>query len=157
MTMSSHTPVLAPITGREPIDDLDAPLQAVAQFYRAFNSRDLTLMAENWHDGPDAVIDNPVGGIRRGWPDIRSVYERIFASSARVEVEFWDYTFSQTQEVFWVVGRERGRLTAAAIELDLAIRTSRIFRRVGNRWRQVHHHGSIDDPALLRAYQVAVR
>jgi ketosteroid isomerase-like protein len=132
-------------------------LQAVAQFYRAFNSRDLALMAENWHDGPEAVMDNPVGGIRRGWSAIRTVYEGIFAAPARVEVEFWDYTLSRTAEVFWVVGRERGRLTSAAMELDLAIRTTRVFRRVGGRWRQVHHHGSIDDAALLDAYQRAVR
>jgi hypothetical protein len=33
----------------------------------------------------------------------------------------------------------------------------RAFRRAGGRWRQVHHHGSIDDPDLLGAYQQAVR
>jgi ketosteroid isomerase-like protein len=42
--------------------------------------------------------------------------------------------------------------------LDLAIRTTRIFRRDGSgRWRQVHHHGSIEDAKLLAAYQAAVR
>ncbi|MDQ2802483.1 MAG: nuclear transport factor 2 family protein, partial [Pseudomonadota bacterium] len=40
--------------------------------------------------------------------------------------------------------------------IDLAIRTTRLFRRAGGRWRQVHHHGSIDDPALLVAYRTAV-
>jgi hypothetical protein len=39
----------------------------------------------------------------------------------------------------------------------LAIRTTRVFRRVEGAWRQVHHHGSMDDPALLRAYQDLVR
>jgi len=154
--MTNRTPILEPITGREPLDHLDDPLQAVAQFYRAFNTRDLDLMSQNWNDGPDAVMDNPVGGIRRGWPEIRGVYERIFAAPARVEVEFWDYTLSETAEVFWVVGRERGRLESSETHLDLAIRTSRIFRRIGDRWRQVHHHGSIDEPALLRDYQRAV-
>jgi hypothetical protein len=42
--------------------------------------------------------------------------------------------------------------------LQLAIRTSRLFRRApGDRWHQVHHHGSIDDPQLLADYQAAVR
>jgi hypothetical protein len=42
---------------------------------------------------------------------------------------------------------------------DLALMAeniSRIFRRVGDRWRQIHHHGSIDDAQLLSAYQQAV-
>jgi hypothetical protein len=38
----------------------------------------------------------------------------------------------------------------------MAIRTSRFFRLVDGQWRQQHHHGSIDDPALLAAYQAAV-
>ncbi|MGH9614320.1 MAG: nuclear transport factor 2 family protein [Bryobacteraceae bacterium] len=35
-------------------------------------------------------------------------------------------------------------------------RTTRIFRRDGSRWRQVHHHGSFEDPALLNRYRQAI-
>lgn len=82
----------SPITGREDAGDRSRPVQALSEFYRAFN------------------------------------------------------------------GRERGTLTAAdGKTLDLRIRTSRIFRRDSDgQWRQVHHHGSMDDPELLRAYQSAV-
>ncbi|WP_255516532.1 hypothetical protein [Geobacter sp. FeAm09] len=38
----------------------------------------------------------------------------------------------------------------------MAIRTSRIFRLMEGRWRQVHHHGSNDDPDLLASYRKAV-
>jgi ketosteroid isomerase-like protein len=127
------------------------------QFYRAFNGGDLGLMAENWQDSPDVAMDNPLGGIKRGWPQIRPVYERIFAGSARVQVEFHDYTLHVIGDVFFAVGRERGTFETGSTKLDLAIRTTRIFRRAGGRWRQVHHHGSIDDPDLLGAYQRAVR
>lgn len=41
--------------------------------------------------------------------------------------------------------------------LEMAIRTSRVFRRISGEWRQVHHHGSVDDAELLAAYQQAVR
>jgi SnoaL-like domain len=155
--MPSDQPIQVPITGREAAGDLRDPVQALAQFYRAFNSRDLALMAENWEESDSVAMDNPLGGIMRGWPQIRSVYERIFQSKARVQVEFYDYTLHVVDDVFYAVGRERGTFEAAATKLDLAIRTSRIFRRVGDRWRQVHHHGSIDDPQLLAAYQQAVR
>ena len=102
-------------------------------------------------------MDNPLGGIKRGWPQIRSVYQAIFEGAAEVRVEFWDYTLHQGPDVFYAVGRERGVLRLAGESLPLAIRTTRLFRKAGGRWRQVHHHGSIDDPDLLRRYQDLVR
>jgi hypothetical protein len=59
--------------------------------------------------------------------------------------------------VFYAVGRERGAFATSSTKVNPAMRTSRIFRRVGGRWRQIHHHGSIDDPQLLSAYQQIVR
>lgn len=152
-----NVPTTDPITGDEDLGDRSRPRQALAEFYKAFNTRDLALMAENWDHSDEAVMDNPVGGITRGWANIRAVYERIFGSPARVRVEFYDYTVHLGDSVFYAVGRERGRFETARSALDLAIRTTRIFRRIGGRWRQVHHHGSMDDPTLLEAYQRAVR
>lgn len=145
-----------PITGREDLGDLSRPEQALAQFYRGLNARDLGLLAENWEQSNDAVMDNPLGGIKRGWPAIREVYERIFRGPARLRVEFHDYTLHVSDTLFYAVGRERGRFESGPVALDLAIRTTRVFRRAGRGWRQVHHHGSIEDPALLGAYQRAV-
>lgn len=146
-----------PITGREPHDALTEPVRALSQFYRAFNSRDLALMAENWANSDEAAMDNPLGGIKRGWPEIRAVYERVFNGPGRVEVAFHDYTLHLVGDIFYAVGRERGVLEAPGTKLALAIRTSRVYRRIDGVWRQVHHHGSIDDPRLLDAYQKAVR
>lgn len=146
-----------PITGREDVQELSPEMAVLSEFYRAFNTRDLELMSHNWAATDDVAMENPVGGIRRGWPAIRAVYEGIFASAARVTVKFHDYTLHRANDVFYVVGRGRGELRSGETRLPLAIRTSRIFRRLDGRWRQVHHHGSIDDPALLAQYQSAAR
>ena len=151
------TPMEAPVTGREEIADRTAPGYALAEFYRALNARDLDLMGRNWDHSEEAAMDNPLGGIMRGWPEIRSIYERLFQSDWTYSFEFWDYTEHRSQEVYWVVGRERGRLTRGDERLDLAIRTTRLFRRVGDRWRQIHHHGSIEDPKMLARYLSAIR
>jgi ketosteroid isomerase-like protein len=135
----------------------DHPLTALAGFYRAFNQRDLDAMARNWNDDDTVSMSNPLGGIARGWPAIRAVYERIFAGNARVQVAFHDFTLHEAGNVFYVVGRERGTLDKGSTHLDLAIRTSRLYRRVDNAWRQAHHHGSFEDAALLAAYGEAVR
>ena len=113
--------------------------------------------AQIWAQADEAVMDNPVGGMKRGWEEIRTVYKRIFNSSWHYWFEFYDYSYHEAGEIFYVVGRERGEYRAGEAMLTMAIRTSRVFRRIDGEWRQVHHHGSIDDPKLLAAYQQAVR
>lgn len=149
-------PAQEPITGDESPAELRAPYRALTQFYRAFNRRDLALMAENWAHDDDVAMDNPLGGIKRGWTEIASVYQALFDGPAVVNVEFFDYTVHETSGIFYTVGRERGWLRTRDTQLALAIRTSRVFRKLSGRWRQVHHHGSIDDPDLLHRYQAAV-
>ena len=93
----------------------------------------------------------------RGWEEIKSVYERIFTGNAKVYVEFYDYTIHQNDEMFFVVGRERGEFRIGETVIDLSIRTSWIFQLLDGEWRQVHHHGSIEAPELLARYQQAIR
>ena len=114
------------------------------------------MMSENWAQLNEIAMDNPLGGVKRGWSEIRAVYERIFNGTAEVYVEFFDYSIHETPEVFYAVGRERGYYRSKHDDITLAIRTSRIFRKIGGVWRQVHHHGSIDDARLLERYQSAV-
>jgi ketosteroid isomerase-like protein len=148
-------PVVEPITGRESSTDLTKPLNALSQCYRAINTRDLGLLAENWEPSPEIVMDNPIGGIRRGWPQIRAAYEQLFGGPPAYTFELWDYTVHQTADAFWVIGRERARVSApGSPPFALHIRTTRLFRRQpGGRWKQAHHHGSIDDPHALAAFQ----
>ena len=149
-------PIQEAITGREEQGDLTTSYQALVQFYCAFNAGDIRMMAENWAQSDEIAMDNPLGGIKRGWSEIRAVYEGIFNGPAEVYVEYFDYTIHRTSEMFYAVGRERGYFRAGGADIALAIRTSRIFRMIGGHWRQVHHHGSIEDPQLLAGYQAAV-
>lgn len=156
MKRSAVQPVQIPITGREEVGEQASPFSALVQFYRAFNKRDLALMSQNWSHSGDIAMDNPLGGIKRGWQEIGPAYERIFTGPAEVYVEYYDYTIHETTGMFYAVGRERGYFRSGCNEVSLAIRTSRIFRKVDGQWKQVHHHGSIDDPELLARYQKAV-
>jgi ketosteroid isomerase-like protein len=145
-----------PITGEEEKEHLSAPMRALSEFYNALNGRDLEKMARNWAQTDESVMDNPLGGIKRGWQEIRGVYEQLFSSRSQFYFEFYDYSFHNAGEVFYVVGRERGEFKIGETILNMAIRTSRIFRMVDGHWRQVHHHGSIEDADLLAKYQKAV-
>jgi ketosteroid isomerase-like protein len=156
-TAQSVTPIKEPITGNEDLGDLSQPRQALAQFYRAFNTRDLRMLNENFANVDEVAIDNPLGGIRRGADEPYKMYEGVFKSRADVHVVFWDYTIHRAGDVFWAVGRERGTYRDGDAVKELNIRTTRIYKLTDGRWRQMHHHGSIEDAQLLAEYQSAVR
>ena len=107
------------------IDDPTSPLAALSAFYCAFNSKDLDALAQVWRDGDEPSMTNPVGALRRGWPDRTCVF----------------------------VGREKATCESPSGRLALRIRTTRWFVRRDGGWRQLHHHGSIEEPALLADYQ----
>ena len=141
------------VCGNENITDLSSPLAALVSFYRGFNQRELERVRDNWLQSDEASMANPLGGVKRGWKEIDAVYQRIFHGPGRVYVEFYDYSLHQWEDGFIVVGRERGSLDIGTQHIELAIRTSRIFTRHNNEWKQLHHHGSMDNPQLLHHYQ----
>lgn len=148
--------ITKPITGSENYKTRLTPYEALIEFYDAFNNGKMDLMANNWANLPSIAMDNPLGGIMRGWDNIKEVYSRLFNGSAKVYVEFYDYTIHEKKEMFYAVGRERGFFELNSSRIELEIRTSRIFERIDNQWRQVHHHGSIENPELLHKYQSAI-
>ncbi len=151
-------PIQVPITGSiNPIDIKDPKYKALSAFYTAFNTRDIELMEQNWLNTQEIAMDNPLGGIKRGWEEIKSVYQRIFSGEATVYVEFYDYNIIEMEGGFCAVGRERGTLSIGDVTLELAIRTSRVYILNDTCYEQVHHHGSIEDPTLLEAYQNLVK
>ena len=66
-------PIQAPITGTEPDAGPSSPYLALVQFYRAFNGRDMSLMAANWASSEDVAMDNPsVASNAAGTPSVLS-------------------------------------------------------------------------------------
>lgn len=139
------------IFGTETGHDPGGPLAALIAFYRGFNARDLDSLAGTWLDGADPSMSNPIGGLRRGWPSIREGYARLFQGPARVTVAFHDFTMQGDDRACLFVGREKGRCAWPGGEITLRIRTTRWFVHRNGTWRQLHHHGSIEEPALLAA------
>lgn len=144
------------INGSEQHTAKNTPENALIQFYHAFNNQNLELMKQNWLHTEDTSMSNPLGGIKRGWSEIKQVYERIFNGPAEVFVEFYNFSIHKTDTMFFAVGQERGHLKLNEKEIKLAIRTTRIYKKENNQWKHIHHHGSIDQAALLSNYQSTV-
>ncbi|MBP2356519.1 limonene-1,2-epoxide hydrolase [Kribbella aluminosa] len=143
---------------RRRTEDVRAPgragaLAALETFYYALNSKDLETLVAGWADDPLVQLNNPVGGILRGRDAVRELYAKVFAGTLDVQVTFGDAATYWLGDSVVFAGRETGTYLG---DRPLRIRTTRIFT-YGGAWQQVHHHGSIDDPELLTAYQLAVR
>ena len=136
---------------------IEGALAALESFYFAFNNADLDAFAQVWSKDPLAQLNNPLGGMLRGGEAITALYERVFHGPARVTVTFSDIVvyFDDQHAVF--AGRETGEYTVdGSPAAPLSIRTTRYFHYHNGRWAQFHHHGSIDHPQALAAYQSAV-
>jgi hypothetical protein len=128
-------------------------LDALIEFYRAFNAGDLAGLEEVWLGGSEPSMDNPIGGIRRGWDQIVDGYSKLFKGQAKVHVTCHNFTSQGADDWHLFVGRERGVCRTAKETLDVAFRTTRWFVRRDGGWRQLHHHGSVEDPKMLADYQ----
>jgi ketosteroid isomerase-like protein len=138
----------------------DGAVAALETFYFALNNADLGVLRAIWSPDPLAQLNNPVGGILRSGDAIAGLYGRIFAGGLDVQVTFTDAATYLGAGTAVFAGRELGSyLGPDGARVPLQIRTSRVFTWHPERgsWLQVHHHGSIDDPDALAAYQAAAR
>lgn len=129
---------------------------ALESFYYALNNRDSDSLAKTWSDHSLAQLNNPLGGMLRGGDAISELYQRIFTGPVGVWVRFADIVEYAGEGHVVYAGRETGEYSVDGTAAPLSIRTSRFFHYDDGRWCQYHHHGSIDDPAMLEAYQRAV-
>jgi ketosteroid isomerase-like protein len=137
----------------------DGAVAALETFYHALNSRDLDALSSVWSADPLAQLNNPIGGILRSGQAVTDLYRRIFAGQVGLTVTFGDAVTYWSADTVVFAGREVGQyLGTEGAPVPLTIRTSRLFRydRDAGRWLQLHHHGSIDNPTELDAYQRVV-
>ena len=147
---------LTEVTGREARSGTREALDALIDFYAAFNARDIDGLAANWEQGDAPSMDNPMGGIRRGWKSISEGYMKLFGGPGIVQVTFHDFSSQGGDDWHLFVGREFGTCTTPIEQMDVRFRTTRWFTRRGGTWRQLHHHGSIEEPGMLAVYQKIV-
>ena len=131
---------------------------ALESFYFALNTADLDVLSAIWSPHRLAQLNNPLGGILRGGADVTELYRGVFAGGLQVQVTFTDAVAYWSPALAVFAGRETGTYQDDDLgDVPLEIRTTRIFgydEEVG-RWLQLHHHGSIDRPEALLAYQLA--
>lgn len=66
-------------------------------------------------------MDNPIGGIRRGWSAIRDGYAKLFGGNVTVTVTFYDSSSQGGDDWHLFVGREKGTCETPSATLDFAL------------------------------------
>jgi ketosteroid isomerase-like protein len=123
-----------------------SPLEALNEFYDAFNNRSLEKIGANWLNTDEALVDSSAGPTARGWNAIRQMYERVFQAPATSRTALCDFAIHEHGDIFYATGRDRGDLRTDSTSIPLEMRVTRIFRKLDGKWRQVYYHGSFEDP-----------
>lgn len=147
------TQILTKITGREGNASPSCAQGVLVEYYRAFNGQNMELLELNWIDSEEASMNSPHGGQQRGWKSISRVYDQLFRLIAKPSIELNDIAFHENGETFLCIGRELIRFQRGDIAFEVSARSSRWFKHMYGRWRQVHYHGSIDNANQLQAFQ----
>jgi hypothetical protein len=146
------------INGTERLTDLSEPEQILSSFYKAFNNKDIAGLRNNWATNQDVMVYNPGGGLRQSWDEIERIYKAIFSAPVDVKAQFCDYSIVNLTAVFIVYGNEKVTVARGMDKPKMIdIRITRIYKLIEGAWKQIHLHGSIDQPELLKTYQEATR
>ena len=123
--------------------------EANAEFYAAFEARDLDRMADVWERSDRATVTHPGWPTLHGWARVAASWEAIFANTPYIQFVLTDESVTVHGDAAWVTLDENilqatgGPGTGADEELSGSrIATTNVFTRAGGDWRLVIHHGS---------------
>jgi hypothetical protein len=108
----SHSDPIAGAEGRESARRHTWPSSSS----RVPSAAGTSIMAAELGLPDDIAMDNPLGGIRRGWETIRSGI-RAALRGPRGLCRVGTATIHESPDMFYAVGRERGHLRAPSTDL----------------------------------------
>jgi ketosteroid isomerase-like protein len=136
----------------------DDVLRANAEFYAAFEARDLDKMADVWERSDRASVTHPGWPRLSGWAKIAGSWEAIFHNTAYIQFVLTDEQVTVVGDLAVVTvdenilqsnGPGEGDDGASNMGDDLSgarIAATNVFvrdgARDGDRWRMLSHHGS---------------
>ncbi len=125
---------------------------ANADFYAAFEQRDLDAMAAVWERSERATVTHPGWPTLRGWARVAGSWDAIFRNTPYIQFVLTDETVWVVDDVAWVTVDEHilqaaggGGDGADGGADDLAgghVTALNLFVRADGAWRMVAHHGS---------------
>jgi len=123
-----------------PDDDMStAEVRAAnAEFYSAFEGRDLDAMSDVWDHADRVTCVHPGWPVLTGWASVAASWFALFDGPQRLQIIVTDEQVNVVGRTAWVTCNENllesgGTQTVAA---------TNVFVRDSSGWRLTHHHGS---------------
>jgi ketosteroid isomerase-like protein len=116
--------------------------QANESFYRAFESLDIKRMESVWASDREVQCGHPGWRILRGWKPVMESWRQIFENTPQIRFMLTDLAIEVRGDLAWVTLYENLNSSLEGQNVSAIILTTNIFRRGGDGWRMIHHHGS---------------
>lgn len=125
-----------------PDPDEDAVRRSNQAFYEAFEAQDLDAMSDVWDHDDDVVCTHPGWGTLHGWGAVAGSWYALFEAPAPLQVILTNERVHVDGDLAWVT-LEENLLDQAGNDLrGTTVAAVNLFRRHGDEWRMVLHHGS---------------
>ena len=117
-----------------------------AAFYAAFENQDLDAMSDVWDHADDVTCVHPGWRQLRGWGSISASWFALFGGPQELQFIVTGAHVHVSGDVAWVTCTENLLGTPST----QTVAATNVFRRLGDRWKLVHHHGSpVADAGLV--------
>ena len=127
----------------ETADDARAQVRAANdRFYEAFSTLDIHRMDAVWDHGEHVACVHPGWEILVGWEAVRESWITIFQNTERMQFRLTNQRVVVSGSVAWVLNTENILSTVGGTAMVGRVHATNIFRRQGETWLVVHHHGS---------------
>jgi len=124
------------------VTETEAVTEANQRLYRAFETLDIEQMRVVWDEDPGVTCVHPGWPLIQGHGEVIQSWSNIFDNTMVMQLTITEASVSVEGEWAWVVCTERLRSVVDGRVSEGKIEATNIFRKRGDRWLLVHHHGS---------------
>ena len=124
------------------VTEIEAVTAANQHFYRAFETLDIEQMRGAWDDQYEVTCVHPGWPLIQGRSEVIQSWASIFNNTMVMQFTITEESVHIEGSWAWVVCTESLRSVVDGRVNEGKIEATNIFRKRGDRWMIVHHHGS---------------
>lgn len=123
-------------------EKIEEVTKANEEFYRAFESLDVTLMDRIWLQQEYVTCVHPGWSLRVGWPAVRDSWVLIFNNTFSMKFELTEMQIQVAGDLAWVICTENITSRQGEVTQDSRVLATNLYENVDDQWKIIHHHGS---------------
>lgn len=131
------------------IDHFETPQDAEDTFYDAFEDNDVEKMMSVWADSEDIICITPMRKQALGRVAVRKIWEELFASGVKVEIEIHHQYWIEMGEVALHLVHEQLIFNEDRRRMPPPLIVTNAYHRESTEWHLVLHQASPPPPPIV--------